>query len=205
MGVSRTGIFDGGRPAWAITAQGYYNSESDYYDPFAYYTYTLNSNQAATLQNSNWIFKTTMRVVDPAIHWASTIKTQFWDGSAYYDIYFRNGSIAFGNSVYQLGAGIYDYHDYEIRFNRIQDSADLWIDGQRVISGYIASKCTGCTVAPNIIWGVRGREDRVAANYAHVSLTAVPLPAAIWFFGSGLVGLGLCAIRGHIRVREPRY
>lgn len=201
MGVSRTGIIDGGQPAWAISAQGYYNSATDYYDPFAYYTYTLNASQAAVLANSDWIFKTTMRVVDPATHWASTVKTQFWDGSAYFDIFFRNGSIAFGNTVYQLGAGLYDYHDYEIRFSRSLGTADLWIDGQRVISGYAASRCTGCTAGPNIVWGVRGREDRVAANYAHVSLSTVPLPAAAWLFGSGLAGIGLCATR---RRQSPR-
>lgn len=195
MGTSQAGILDGGQPAWAVAAQGYYNSASDYDAPFAYYTYTLSANRTALLQSSDWIFKTTMRITDPATHWASTIKTQFWDGSAYYDIFFGNGSVAFGNAAYQLGTDIYNYHDYEIRYNRAQDSADLWIDGQRVISGYTASKCTSCTVGPNLSWGVRGREDRVAANYAHVSLTAVPLPAAIWLFGSGLFGFGVCAIR----------
>jgi hypothetical protein len=97
-----------------------------------------------------------------------------------------------GASYTLTGSGS-SYHTYELVYNSTTQLADLSVDGIKRIQDY-----AGFTYPSMALWslqlsGINGGQ----ANFSSVQFTSspVPVPGAIWLFGSALTGFGITGKR----------
>jgi len=87
------------------------------------------------------------------------------------------------NPVTLWSAGVFSFEMYDVIVNS-QSSTNLSLSGQGTVSG------TGFDDTPGI-WEFTANTASGSSTFSWSSSTvaAVPLPAAVWLFGSGLIGL----------------
>jgi hypothetical protein len=81
------------------------------------------------------------------------------------------------------------YHLYDLVFDPLSATASLFVDGVERLTGYDGRSLS--ETAPYVFWGSGQRNDIGEGRYNLVELSAVPIPAALWLFASGIAGLGL--------------
>jgi len=112
--------------------------------------------------------------------------------------YVTSSSIEFGVSVY---SGVVDQMDLLFEgFNNAGDfGGNIYIGGTNPVTGAIGTSLSLLLPFSGVYTIAVGGEHGLAydGNFAYdmnVNVAPVPLPAAVWFFMSGLLGLG--ALRG---------
>jgi len=106
-----------------------------------------------------------------------------WDGGLDPD-----DTLTATGTLFTLQTGGAGYHLYEMVYDPFAGSVDLFIDGIERISDYAGISNSFNRVA----WGAASSSDTGQANWNQVQfeIAAVPLPAALPLFFSGLLGLG---------------
>jgi len=106
-----------------------------------------------------------------------------------------SSSIEFGVSIY---AGVVDQMDLLFAgFNNAGDfGGNTFIAGTNPVTGAVGTSLSMLLPLSGVYTIAVGGEQGLAydGNFAYnmnVGVTSVPLPAAVWFFASGLLGLGL--------------
>jgi hypothetical protein len=92
----------------------------------------------------------------------------------------------FGPSFTLTGSGS-SYHNYQLVFDPGLQVANLYIDGVERIQNYVGDPLTVQNVGLGFGVGSGGQGN--FANVQLASLSAVPIPASLFLFGSGMVGL----------------
>jgi hypothetical protein len=83
------------------------------------------------------------------------------------------------------------YHMYELVYDPVFSSADLYVDGVKRLSDYTGLPSPNET--PTVSWGAGSSGDTGQGNYNLVQFAIVPEPSTVTLFGFAL--LSLCANR----------
>jgi hypothetical protein len=182
--VSVGGINDGGTPAWMV------NDSSTAVNTFLFYRRPLTLAEATDAAAIGWNLSTTIRVpsstrpedsFSPAVH--------YYDGATNWTMGFNvdsgntvvqlvNGYSNFANSVettlgpkYTL-TGNSIYNKFELRFDPLSSTADLFINGVERISNYAGitdGNLFGPPGARHVQWGALSQTDSGHGNFNAVS------------------------------------
>jgi hypothetical protein len=192
-------INDGGTQAWIVDD----NSSAD--GSHVWYTQTPTAQQHLDAAENGWVLRVNVRIVDipDPINNAGSLLIQYSDGSTSYNLalgsegdgdplvllqdggFTNSGTIATG-AGYTLQDGGSGYHLYELIYDPLAASTDLFIDGNEVLSNYSGF----ATVNDGVSWGSGTSYDTGQGNWNLVQFSVVPIPASVWLFGSALAGLG---------------
>jgi hypothetical protein len=107
-----------------------------------------------------------------------------WDGGTD-----PNDSRIATGTFFTLQNGGAGYHLYEMVYDPFANSVDLFIDGIERVSNYAG---ISSSLFNRVAWGSAASSDTGQSNWNQVQfeITAVPLPAALPLFFSGLLGFG---------------
>jgi hypothetical protein len=168
-----------------------------------HYQYQLTSGT----ETMDWRLEASLRIIDSPIVPGSIdlggTGIAVADGMNYWSFYLSNTTVGLISDTGKTGSHSLllstpfdtqgDYHNYVIEFSHngigpADDTADFFIDDVLVFNDVGRS---GLWTSPaNLVWfgpvSTTGTSD---AHFELVSFTAVPVPAAVWLFGSGLLGL----------------
>jgi hypothetical protein len=188
-----------GMDAWYVNDTATFGgSNQSYYG-------SLTSDQVTQASTNGWTLSTTIRIPDASETAAYAPFALYRDGVRSWDVAF--GSTSGGDPIVKLitgglhpnyngpsytlqGVGS-TYHTYDLVYDPLSSSADLFVDGVEVISDYLGIVYS--TIKTNIGWGSGSSIDTGQGNFNAVSFSInpapVPIPAAVWLFGSGLLVL----------------
>lgn len=171
-----------------------------------YYTQTLSAAEVTAGGSAGWRLSLRLRVVDVPDEFvtvsgfglASTIGATYRDATR--DWYIAFGSEADGDPIVRLpGGGTFTlqgggagYHLYELVYDPVAGSADLFIDGTEQVSNVVGAVTS---FAHNRVqWGAMTSPDDGHGNFnlvrfANFPEAVVPLPPAVLLLGSALFAL----------------
>lgn len=161
---------DQGLDAWFIQGGG---------PATVFYSRGLSSEERAQLAGTDWTISLTLRLVQSPETYANSF-LRFATGSEIFLLAF--GSESDGdpfvrtydaNPAYILDGGANKYHDYQLRYNALNATADLWVDGVKRLND-VPSRSSSQSV---LEWGV-GQGDFTRANWNQVSLSVIPEPSS---------------------------
>lgn len=168
--------------------------------------------QASTL---GWSYSITIRIPNASDLAAASPFASYRDGSRNWQVGF--GSEADGDPIVLLfdgggshpnftgpsytlqGAGS-TYHEYDLVFNPVADTADLFIDGVERISNFPGYALAATTFG----FGNGSSADTGQGNFNSVQFLVVPEPASALLFGLGIVVTGVFGNRRHRKIRPGR-
>ncbi|MFC1597340.1 PEP-CTERM sorting domain-containing protein [Planctomycetota bacterium] len=179
--------------------------------------------QAPTAAENNqasqfgWTLRTRLRVADngDAVNNHGSVHSQYTTGSRAFLMAF--GSEADGDPIVSLWNDISDnfsgtaftlqgsgggYHLYELAYDPVADSADLFVDGVERISDFLG--VTDASLTANVVaFGSGSSYDTGQGNYNLVQweLSAVPEPSSLALLGSGAFIIG---VYGYFRRRREQ-
>jgi hypothetical protein len=105
---------------------------------------------------------------------------------------------AVGPSFTLTGLGS-SWHSYQLVYDPNTLLSMLFVDGTERISGY-AGFAASFIHDTGLGWGASSGGQ---VNFNQVQLSSVPIPAAVWLFGSALAGLGIFGRRGKSMMSDP--
>lgn len=204
-----------GLDAWAV------DDNSTAFDTGRYYYEDLTTAEVAEGNLAGWRLSFSVRVVNTPDAFAtinvggvnylwSDVAATYRDGVR--DWYVGIASQADGDpiirlpnstsslaSTYALEGGGSGYHFYELVYDPIAATADLFVDGVERVSNILGN--TTAAAQKRVMWGAMHSPDTGQGNYSYVrfansSAAVVPVPAAVWLFGGALGALGM-------RIRRP--
>jgi hypothetical protein len=169
------------------------------------YNVTPTGAQVAQASAQGWVLRTRLRVVD-ATALMQDVCAIYRDGATSWDM--RFGRESDGDPIVQLvttsggptftlqGAGS-TYNLWELRYDPVAGSADLFVNGIERISNY-----TGFSIAQtSVIWGAASSADTGQGNYNLVQFEifdqaqVVPEPSSLTLFGLGAAALVISSRR----------
>ncbi|MEM6279600.1 MAG: hypothetical protein AAF733_08985 [Verrucomicrobiota bacterium] len=152
------------------------------------YFQTPTSGEVADGNTLGWILSTTIRIPDASVTAAASPFLLYRDGTRSWDIYFGsdadsdpvvllpNGGGAFPNfsglSFTIEGAGA-TYHTFDLIYDPIATTADLYIDGVERLSDYAG---ISLVTSPGVGWGSGSSADIGQGNFNTVQFSIVPEP-----------------------------
>ena len=158
----------------------------------AAYTATPSASAVNAGNLNGWTLSTNLRVVDIPDAVDSSVIVLYRDGATSWEMNF--GSALDGDTIVQLSSGDLHvlqntgtgYHQFDLVYDPVNATADLFVDGLEVISDSagIASAST-----PSIAWGADSTSGTGQGNFASVSFSVVPEPSSFI-----LAVLGLTAV-----------
>ena len=175
---------DGGYDAW--------NIDDSIGSRWLQYEINPTAQQAADLADWSWILSTRLRVVDTLddVDWGVWVEYANTDAAFNKRFYMCFGSDDSGNAIVEVnsnasytasGSG---YHLYELKYDRVAGSADLFVDGTEQLSDI-----AGLAPSMNRIgWGNAGSQTG-NGNFNLVKFEIVPEPSTPLLLGTGLLGL----------------
>ncbi len=193
-GVTTGAINDGGTPAWFV------DDDSTVSGSIGLYRFDVSALDAAQGNSAGWTLSTTIRNVDVPDTESGSTAVIYRDGSTSWSLQFGSESDGdpvvlartsltndlIGSSYVLNGAGN-TFNTFQLVYDPVLGSADLFVNGIEQISNYSGF---ALTETPKVYWGSGRSPDTGRGNYSSVSFsTAVPIPSAAWLFGSGLLGL----------------
>jgi hypothetical protein len=169
------------------------------------YNVTPTGAQVAQASTQGWVLRTRLRVVD-ATALMQDVCAIYRDGATSWDM--RFGRESDGDPIVQLvttsggptftlqGAGN-TYNLWELRYDPVAGSADLFVNGVERLSDY-----TGFSIAQTfVIWGAASTADTGQGNYNLVQFEifdqaqVVPEPTSLTLFGLGAAALVISSRR----------
>jgi hypothetical protein len=197
------GILVGGAETTASGSHDYWQIQDLSFTGTRYYEYQL----TPEISMVDWRLEASLRIIDSPIVSNSTdvggTGILVGDGLNYWSFYLSNTTVGPISDTGKTGLHSLllsspvdtqsDYHNYVIEFSHngtgpADDTADFFIDGVLVFDDVGRSGLW--TETSNLVWfgpiATNGTSD---AHFELVSFTPVPIPAAAWLFGSGLLGL----------------
>jgi hypothetical protein len=175
-------VGDAGYDAWSI----HLGSLSD----IAQYSAPLTALQQAQASDG-WVMSLSLRILPQFNDAGFGIFGSFATGTKIFSL--QLGALPSGDPIVRVGntrltlngAGS-SYHNYQLRYDRGQDTASLWIDGAELLTG-ISGATVGGT--PAFSWGGgQNGYGNLGANWSEAAFTIVPEPTAL---ALGLCGWGL--------------
>lgn len=179
---SEGGIDDAGVLAWQV-------SDTSITDASFSYRYQLTPTELANAVNSGWVLSATFRIVDANDVPGGSMGLSFRTDTTAYDILIGADAgvprLILPTDTGQedltltgLGSG---YHEYQLRYDPVSDSADLTVDGTTVLSDWVgADFSTGSFgLQQSVFFGANSFPDTGTVNFASVSLASVPEPSAV--------------------------
>ena len=192
-GVTVGPINDGGTAAWFVDD----NSVAD--DSTFLYHQTISTTDIADGNSLGWTLSTTLRVAsDESLSFDGSPFTTYADGTRAWRMFF--GLDASGDTQIRLKTGdttgpVYTisgnstYNTFSLRYDPIASSADLFVNGTEVISGYVGELDSQMKVA----WGAGRSPDQGQGNFNKVSFATVPEPSSTAL--CLIACLGICVAR----------
>ena len=179
---SEGGIDDAGVHAWQV-------SDTSITDASFSYRYQLAPTELAKAVSSGWSLSARFRIVDANDVPGGSIGLSFRTDTTAYDILIGADAgvprLILPTDTGQedltltgLGSG---YHEYQLKYDPVSDSADLSVGGTTVLSNWGgADFSTGSFgLQQSVFFGANSVPDTGTVNFASVSLAAVPEPSAV--------------------------
>ncbi|MEE8428255.1 MAG: hypothetical protein V3S33_01970 [Gammaproteobacteria bacterium] len=188
-GITTGAINDGGTPAWFV------DDDSTALNTIGIYKYDVSAADITAGINNGWVLSTTLRVAsDESLSFDGSPFVGYRDGITGWQMNFGLDGTGDTNIRLFTGgttgpvhviAGNSTYNTYSLRYDPVTANADLFVNGIEVISNYggFANSVT------QVLWGAGRSPDQGQGNFNLVSFSVVPIPAAVWLFGTGLLGL----------------
>lgn len=169
------------------------------------YSQTLNSSQLTTAASDGWTLRARLRVANDgdSVGNQGSVMVDFINGTTQYGMAF--GSQLDGDPVislpdsnvdqfsglsFTLEGGGNGYHLYELVYDPVADSADLFVNGIERISNY-TGRSGGLE---SVRFGALSSLDTGQGNYNliqfEVGPTAIPEPTSLWLLAGGAVVTG---------------
>ncbi|HED14298.1 MAG TPA: hypothetical protein ENI62_11715 [Gammaproteobacteria bacterium] len=192
-----------GLNAWSI------DDNSTFIGTNWFYTQSPSTAETTQANTLGWALRANLRIVDTpdAVGNAGSIILEYANGTTAYRLALGseadgdpmallwdggvdpNNTLAATGTLFTLQNGGAGYHLYEMVYDPLVDSVDLFIDGVERISNYAG---VSSSLFNRVAWGSASSSDTGQSNWNQVEfeIAAVPLPAALPLFFSGLLGLG---------------
>jgi hypothetical protein len=188
-------VNDGGTLAWMV------NDTSTATNTHLFYRQPLTSSQASDADTNGWILSTTLRVLSstrPQDSFSPSI--YYYDGTTNWTVGFNvvsgdtvvqlvDGYNNFGNSVETTLGPTYtipgnsSYNRFELRFDPVSSTADLFVNGVERLSDYGGipdGKFFGPPDnAPQLSWGTPSPTDSGHGNFQAITFAIIPEPSAL--------------------------
>jgi hypothetical protein len=170
-------IDDGGTPAWAQNTTGTGSYAMYYLSPDV-----ADANEGAA---NGWELEVEARIPTTSLTPSFGSAAGYWDGAKRWHLMF--GAEADGDPIVKLadggnptytlqGAGNTGYHTYKLVYDSAAGTADLFVDGNEVISNWAGGAATTTLI---VRWGDDAFAEDAQVNWNHVKWETVPEPAAI--------------------------
>lgn len=198
-----TGSLGGGSETTLTGVHNYWNIQDLSNTGSQFYTYSLTD---ANL-SQNWRLEADLRIVDSLVCQNCTdvgsTAIIVADGMNYWSFYFSNSNAGPISNTGKSGQHSLlmstpidtrsDYHNYAIEFSQngtgpADDTADFFVDGVLVFND-VGRSGLWTTSDKEVRFGPVSTLDFSDANFETVRFDVVPIPAAVWLFASGLIGL----------------
>ncbi len=181
---------DGGYDAWYVSDP----STSD--DTYLSYSKTLTDSQKSNAA-TGWKMEATLRVVSGSTGVYQSLYIGYSDGNKHWLLYFDTN--AAGDPIVIASNGLDEpltytltglgstYHEYSLRYDPVEHSADLFVDDILCIEDYMGYYDPKDDA--KFSWGAGSSNGTGCVNYSAVRFSAAPIPGSMLLLGSGLLGL----------------